>query len=133
MSCTYIKRDAKVCGAAGYNGSDVCYYHRNSIPYVLCETGCGRVVSTKHGRPKCCKCDPKEAIRDARERRKEAKNSPTDSGPEPAPKPEPPPEPDMAGMGRAMEDAMVEYVLNVVLPRRISVERHAVAGVSGDR
>ena len=111
MSCEYIKRDAKICGADGYNGSSVCYYHRNAIPYVLCEAGCGRVVSTKHGRPRCCKCDPKEAVKDARERSRCAKRI--------QPVIKPTPDPDMGALGKAIEDAMVEYVLNVVLPKRI--------------
>lgn len=119
MSCEYIKRDAKVCGAGGYNGGVICYYHRNAIPYVLCEAGCGRVVSTKHGRPRCCKCDPKEAVRDAKERRKYAKNNPTQPHEgKPSPRAL---GPDMGLLGKNVEDAMVDYVLNVVLPGRLKV------------
>lgn len=115
MSCEYLKRDATICGEAGYNGSRVCYYHRNAIPYAFCETNCGRVVSTKHGRPRCCKCAPNEATRDGRRRRKNTKIESLQEEETPLPTPLAAP----IISDKEMEDAMIDYVINVILPGRL--------------
>ena len=112
MSCEYLKRDATLCGAMGFNGGRLCYYHRMAIPYKLCSGGCGRVVSTKHGRPRCCKCDPKEAQQQLRAVRKEKRPEPT-----PEPVPEPMPKNHLAELGKILSDAMFDYVLSEIATR----------------
>jgi hypothetical protein len=67
--CTYLKRNATICWAPGFAGGEKCADHIASIPYVMCANGCGRVVSTKHGRPKCTTCDLKGAVMASRARK----------------------------------------------------------------
>lgn len=57
-TCEYLKRNAAVCGEPGVRGGVLCRRHQHSIAYVMCASGCGKVVSSKHNRPSCTKCQP---------------------------------------------------------------------------
>ena len=61
--CDFIKRDGTQCKEPGVRGGTICRRHKNSVGYKICEGVCGKVVSMRHGRPKCTKCDPLNAKR----------------------------------------------------------------------
>lgn len=68
--CDFLKRDGKVCGTPGARGGKRCSRHLYSVPFKKCEGPCGKVVSKRHGRHLCTKCDPTaaKAQSDARRR-----------------------------------------------------------------
>lgn len=67
--CEFMKRDTKLCGAkipcnlsaAPSVGPPLCWRHKGAVPYLMCAANCGKVVSSRHGRSKCSKCDPNGA------------------------------------------------------------------------
>ena len=74
MPCEYLKRDAKVCGGLAYRDGKLCQKHIGAIPYVKCAS-CERVISTKHGRPKCTSCDRTTCAAQSRAKTKEQREA----------------------------------------------------------